>query len=66
MGVKAWWQSKSVWASITGVVVAIYNTTIPLVQSQFGVTLPPIPVWILGIAGVMGVYGRVTATTTIK
>ena len=66
MGVKAWWQSKSMWAAIVTAGVGIYNAgVIPAVQASFGVILPPIPAWILGIAGAVGIYGRATATTKI-
>lgn len=57
---KKWWQSKTVWAGVVAVILAAYGTA----AAQFG--LPPIPEWVFGILGALGVYGRATANTTIK
>jgi hypothetical protein len=57
---KKWWQSKTVWAGVVAVILAAYGTA----ASQFG--LPPIPEWVFGILGALGIYGRTTASTTIK
>jgi hypothetical protein len=42
------------------VVLAAYSTA----SAQFG--LPPIPEWVFGILGALGVYTRTVATTSIK
>ena len=53
--VKAWWQSKTVWAGIAAIGVAAYNEA----SSTFG--LPPIPEWAFAILGALGIYGRAVA-----
>ncbi len=60
MDSKNWWKSKTVWAGIIAVFVAAYNSA----SAQFG--LPGIPDFVFGILGALGVYGRTTATTTVK
>lgn len=56
---KGWWKSKTVWSGVVAVAVAAYNA----VSQQFNT--PPIPEWIFGILGGIGVYGRVTAEKKI-
>lgn len=69
---KKWWRSKAMWAGIVGVIVAVYNSAIPALAAGCGdpaglcVHIPAIPDWTFAILGAFGVYGRATATTTIK
>lgn len=56
---KAWWQSKTIWAGILAILMAAYNTA----STTFG--LPPVPEWVYGILGALGVYGRATATSSV-
>ena len=61
---KKWYQSKTVWATIATTLIAIYNLLIPAAAS-FGYTLPAIPHHAYAVLGVLGLYGRITADTTI-
>lgn len=61
---KKWWESKTMWSAIIAVVIAFYNTWLAN-QTNFGVNLPPIPEYVYGILGALGIYGRATANTTI-
>ena len=60
MDSKAWYKSKAIWVGVVAVVLAAYSTA----SAQFG--LPPIPEWVFGILGALGVYTRTVATTSIK
>ncbi len=66
VGSKSWYQSKGVIAGALGVVLAAYL----FVQSSFIPTLPVPPAGIvdtiIGILAALGIFGRVTATTTIQ
>jgi hypothetical protein len=53
---KKWWQSKTVWAGVIGIALAAYGEA----AAAFG--FPPTPDWVYGILGVLGIYGRVSAT----
>jgi hypothetical protein len=57
---KKWYLSKTVWAGVVAVLVAGYNAA----AAQFG--LPAIPEFVFAILGAFGVYGRATATTSLK
>ncbi len=55
-----WFQSKTVWAGVVAVIVAAYNAA----SVSFG--LPAIPEFVFGLLGILGVYGRVNSTGSIK
>ncbi|NCD17746.1 MAG: hypothetical protein EOL91_10655 [Actinobacteria bacterium] len=57
---KEWWKSKTVWSGLVAVLLAAYATA----ASQFG--LPPVPEWMFGILGALGIYSRSVANTVIK
>ena len=57
---KPFWQSKTIWAAVVTGIIGIYNG-IATVKG-----LPAIPEWIYPILGSIGVYSRVTSTTTIQ
>jgi uncharacterized membrane protein len=61
---KKWYYSKTVWAGIITALVGAAQT----IGLQFGFDLltNPIASVILTILGALGVYGRVSATTSIK
>lgn len=59
IGIKSWWQSKTIWAGIIAVLLAAYGTA----AAQFG--LPPVPEFVYGILGALGIYGRSVATREI-
>jgi uncharacterized membrane protein len=61
---KKWWLSKTVWAGIITAVVGAAQA----IGLQFGFDLManPIAGVVLTILGVLGVYGRATATTVLK
>ena len=61
MPTKPWWQSKTVWAGVIGVLVVAYNAF----REQLMPGAPVIPEWILGLLASIGVYGRVSATTKV-
>jgi hypothetical protein len=53
---KQWWKSKTVWSGILAIAFAGYTEA----AGQFG--LPPVPEFVFAVLGVLGIYGRVTAT----
>lgn len=57
---KSWFQSKTVISGLAAVGIAAYNAA----STEFG--LPPIPDFVFGILGALGIYGRVTAKSTIR
>lgn len=62
---KSWIKSKTVWAGVLSVAIAVYNAAREPLGSQFGVTLPAIPEWAFALLGGLGVYGRAKANTSI-
>jgi hypothetical protein len=54
---KAFWRSKTFWASAIAVLIGAYETVI---VPNFGT--PPIPPLVYSILGIFGLYGRATAT----
>lgn len=64
MDTKKWYTSKTVWAGIITAVVSAAQTI--CLQFGFDLLSNPIASTILGILGVIGVYGRVTADTKLK
>jgi hypothetical protein len=60
MDSKKWWLSKNIWVGVVAVILAAYGTA----SVSFG--LPPIPEWVFGILGALGIYTRVISTTVIK
>lgn len=60
MPTKPWYKSKTILASIVTGLIGIYTSLI-----ANGVHLPSIPAWIVTILSAIGIYGRITATTTI-
>ena len=61
---KKWYQSKAIWAGIITALVGAAQT----IGLQFGFDLlaNPIASAVLSILGILGVYGRASATTSIK
>jgi uncharacterized membrane protein len=64
MDSKDWYKSKTIWAGIITALVGAAQT----IGMHFGFDLlaNPIASTILAILGVIGVYGRTTANTSIK
>lgn len=64
MNTKKWWTSKTIWAGIITALIGAAQT----IGLQFGFDLMahPIASMILSVLGVLGIYGRVSATTSIK
>jgi hypothetical protein len=60
MDTKKWYLSKGVWTGVVTAVVGLYLTLVPQLH------LPAIPEWIFALLGALGVYSRVTATSTIE
>lgn len=56
---KAWWQSKTIWAGLATVALVAYS------EASLFFGLPPVPEFVYGILGVLGVYGRVTAKVPV-
>ena len=71
MGIKKWYRSKTIWAGIFAVGIAVYNSLSGALASQcdvagsFCVHLPAIPQWIYGLLGALGIYGRTKANAKI-
>lgn len=56
---KPWYQSKTIQSAIVTALAGLWNS----VAVSHG--MPPIPEWIYGLLGAVGVYSRVTASTKI-
>lgn len=56
---KKWFRSKTVWAGIVSILVAAYNA------AAAAFALPPIPEFVYGLLGALGIYGRATADTRL-
>ena len=71
MGVKKWYKSKTIWAGVVAVGVAVYNALSGALAAQCNIAgsicahLPAIPQWVYGILGAFGIYGRVKADSKI-
>jgi hypothetical protein len=69
-GSKKWYQSKTNVAGIVTFILSAYQLFAMFVGPVFGITVPPIPEWLLvalgSILGPIVVYGRTTATAAIK
>lgn len=65
METKSWWKSKGVITGIVTVIIGTYESVRVLLAPQMGWTLPDIPPLVYTILGALGVYSRVTATSTI-
>ena len=61
---KKWYQSKTIWTQIVSVLVA----TMSAIDTQFGTGLlsTQVAAIIISVLQILGVYGRVSATTEIK
>jgi len=61
---KKWYQSKTIWSQIISVVVALVST----IDQQFGTGMltTQIAAVIISVLQVIGVYGRVNATSVIE
>lgn len=57
---KSWFQSKTIWSGAVAVGVAAWNAA----SQEFGV--PPIPDYVFGILGALGIYGRASASSRIR
>lgn len=70
---KPWYQSKTIWAGLVAVLIAVYNaasaglatgcTTDPV---GLCINLPIIPEWVFALLGAFGIYSRSVAKTTIQ
>ena len=64
---KPWYQSKAVWATLIGTLVSVYAVIsgnfptlhLPSINEGFLATM-------LSVLSALGLYGRVSATTTIS
>lgn len=59
---KKWYLSKTV---ISDILTALIGAYMMVAAAQPALGLPPIPAWVLTFLGAIGIYGRVTATTTV-
>lgn len=57
---KKWYQSKTVWAAIVGVILGAVQP----ISSAFGHPIV-VPSWVLEVLGGMGLYGLRTGSTPI-
>jgi hypothetical protein len=62
---KKWYLSKGIWTGIVTVLIGLYSLLQVSLMPLFGITLPPIPEWVLVILGSIGIYARNTATAKI-
>ena len=62
MVTKPWYLSKGMWAGIVGLAIVVWNA----IPQFIGVTLPPIPEYVLGILTALGLYARASTTTAIR
>jgi hypothetical protein len=61
VGTKSWYLSKTLWAGIIAVLVAAYNAY----RLNLGPHLPEIPEWVFALLASLGIWGRLTTTTTL-
>lgn len=61
---KKWFQSKTIWSDVLTGLLGVYAVVSPILATH-GVTLPPVPGWLLTVLGAMGIHGRVTADSKI-
>ena len=61
---KDWYKSKTVWAAIITAVVGAAQTI--CLQFDFNLLANPVAGAVLSILGALGIYGRVSATTSLK
>ncbi len=69
METKAWYQSVTIWAGKIIIVLQVIPLIVAWVDANFGLQLSTNPVVIQimsAIAGIIAIYGRVTAKTVIK
>lgn len=73
MDSKHWYTSKTIWAGIIAVILGVYDAAVAGLLSGCNTDpvglcfhLPVIPAWVFSILAAFGIYGRKTATTTIK
>lgn len=61
---KKWYLSKTIWAGIITALIGAAQT----IGLQFGFDLlaNPIASMVISVLGALGIYGRVTANTSIK
>jgi hypothetical protein len=57
---KPWYKSKTILSAVVAILLSGYATA----AQHFG--LPAVPEWAFALLAGLGVYGRATATTTIK
>jgi len=57
-GLKPWWKSKTIWASIFSAIVAGFS-------SYYGSTNPGVAA-LIAVGSALGIYGRVLAETNIS
>lgn len=63
---KKWYQSKTVLAGITTVLLGAYDLARLNLAPSLGWNLPEIPSVVYSILGGIGIYGRVTASKPIS
>lgn len=66
---KKWYQSLTVWAGKAVIVLQALPMLVAWIDANFGLTLStnPTVIHILSIiAGIVAIYGRITASTVIK
>lgn len=62
---KPWYKSKTIRSAITILLLGIYNSAIPFVDTHYGVQLPIVPEWIYSLLAVLGIKYRMDAKTRI-
>lgn len=66
MPTKPWYLSKTIWSDIVTILIAIYSAAQGGLALHLGFNLPVIPVWVFTFLGILGIYGRTTATNEIE
>jgi hypothetical protein len=66
MPTKPWWQSKTIWSDVVTIGIALYGSVAGNLAPDLGFHLKPIPAAVLTVLGMLGVYGRATANTTLN
>jgi len=63
---KPWYKSKTVWAGVIIISVNVWdNMLVPSVLHYLHFSLPNIPIWVYSTLAGLGIYGRISAKTSI-
>lgn len=70
METKKWWQSKTIWGGIIGVILSVYQALVVAMAANFNINLPMISsemlIAFISLLGFLGIVFRKTTTTVVE